>query len=58
MKVSKLLDHLSKYNLQDEVQMIVDNEIVDILSVERRKTPEARFIQHKAVLIPNYRDIL
>lgn len=58
MKVSKLFELLRKYHDQDEVQMLVDNEIVDVLSIERRKEDNDRFSKHKAVLIPNHRDIL
>lgn len=58
MTYGKFLELTKHFKLTDEIVMLVDAEIVDILSVERGKTENPRFNQHRAIIIPNYRDVL
>jgi len=59
MKVSKLLDILqTKYKLTDEVKVLVNGETKDIEEVIKRKADNPRFLQHQALFIPHYDQLL
>lgn len=59
MKVSKLLDILArKYKSTDDVKILVNGEEKDIDDVLKRKANNAKFLQHTALIIPHYDQLL
>lgn len=58
MTIAKFYKLLSTFKLTDEMKILVDGVEKDIDTVVRKKTENPRFLQHKAVLVPDHGDLL
>lgn len=59
MKVSKLQDMLArKYKPTDDVKILVNGEEKDVDDVLKKKANNAKFLQHTALIIPHYDQLL